>query len=134
MIIPPLPPSSVPAPIYVAPPVKRLLVEVLNDVMSRLTADAKASLQRVLSTFLLRALESKVQENMVAPSYEVSLSAHKLVTRETQLMINLNSLGESMVRDLARQHVLALMGDLTAEASSRLNMVAVQLIGDTTSS
>jgi hypothetical protein len=110
------------------------LSEVLNEVMSRLTADAKLSLQRGLVTFLCQAAESRVQEMMVAPCYEVALSAHHLITRETQLMINLNSLGEQMVRDLVAAHVATLTSDLTAEASSRLNMIAVQLVGDSSSS
>ncbi len=132
MIIPPLPPSSVPAAIAPAPAVKRPLIEVLNEVIAKLTADAKISLQAGLVTFLEHAVECKVQEMMVAPCYEVALSAQRLVTRETQLMINLNSLGEQLVRDLVHQHLLALLSDLSAEASSRLNMAAVQLMGDVT--
>lgn len=107
-----------------------LLVEVLNEVISKLTADAKISLQLGLSKLLLDALEAQTQEYIIAPCYEVVLVAENLVTRETQHMVNLYSIGENMVREMVRMYVNTLIDELVAEASSRLNMVAVQLLND----
>eukprot|EP01038_Epipyxis_sp_PR26KG_P009412 gene9412-12676_t len=119
-------PSSTPLPI------EKSFSEILNEVISKLTSDAKIYLQRDVINLLNDLLEAKLQELLIAPCYDIVLSASFLINRETNQMINLSSLGENMIREYVTAYLNSLIEDMMSEASSRLNMVAVQLIDSST--
>jgi len=60
----------------------------------------------------------------------VVLSAQKLVKKQTKEFISLTYLGETMVREAVMEFIVDYTQDLAAESSSRLNIVAVQLLSD----
>mmetsp|Transcript_19565 Transcript_19565/g.27947 ORF Transcript_19565/g.27947 Transcript_19565/m.27947 type:complete len:649 (-) Transcript_19565:435-2381(-) len=105
-------------------------LDILRTVISKLTADCKVVLHASFVKLLTDALESTVQEVIVAPSYEVVLSAQKLVKKQTKEFISLTYLGETMVREAVMEFIIEYTQDLAAESSSRLNIVAVQLLSD----
>lgn len=58
------------------------------------------------------------------------LPAQKLIKREVKEFITLNCLGEDMVRAAVQEFIFEFTQDLALESSSRLNIIAVQLLSD----
>ena len=158
--------------------------DILHNVVTRLTADCKTTLHLSFVKLLTNALESTVQELIIAPSYEVPITsgyihiyiymyihcvvdnhvmfncrhsllpfcmyyydvdhlaviitvaeqavlpAQKLIKREVKEFIMLNCLGEDMVRAAVQDFIFEFTQDLALESSSRLNIIAVQLLSD----
>jgi hypothetical protein len=106
--------------------------EVLNTVISRLTSDLKNSIHETLLEIVTNAMESKIQELLILPSYEPIYEYAKHIlynnNNNNNQLINLKTFGITMIREAIKSFLTSLIGDLHAEASSRLNLVAVQLL------
>jgi hypothetical protein len=104
--------------------------DVLHDVISRLTFDCKLDVQMIFIRLLTDSLESMIQEMVIAPSYEVVLSAEKIIQKDMKQYFNLSYTGENMVRQFFHDFIVSFVQNFSSEASSRLNIVAVQLLSD----
>eukprot|EP01032_Pedospumella_encystans_P013877 gene13877-15958_t len=89
---------------------KAALLHSLNQVIAKMCLDAVLSLRAGLNRLLLDAMESKIQESMVSPCRDEVAAAKAHVTRDVQLMINLHSVGENLVRDMVTEFVDAMIG------------------------
>lgn len=106
---------------------KTSLVQCLNQVVVKMCADGVLSLRAGLKRLLLEAMEAKVQECMISPCGDEVGSAKAHITRDMQLMLNLHSIGESMVRDMVSDFVDTLISKNMKEASSRLQDISDRL-------
>jgi hypothetical protein len=93
----------------------------------RMCSDGVLCLRAGLARLLTDAMEAKVQESMVAPCADVVRSAQALVTRDMQLMVNLHSIGEAMVREMVSDFVQNLLGKHAIKISSRMQDLADRL-------
>ena len=109
---------------------KQYLRRTLNEVTSRLAVDAQANIHAQLLMLLSDALESRVQETIIAQCFDIVLCAQPHVTRDTQPLISLEAMGEHMVRELVRQFVADVTHEHCLEAANRLNVVSARLIGE----
>lgn len=103
------------------------LVRLLDNVILRLGIDAKATFQSCVVSLLADAMEAKVQETMLAPVADIVLMAQSLVTREAQLLVNLQSIGEEIVRSLVRDFICSVTANSVAESSDRIDLQVEQL-------
>jgi hypothetical protein len=103
------------------------LLQALNQVVARMCSDSVLCLRAGLARLLTDAMEAKVQESMVGPCADVVRSAQALVTRDMQLMVNLHSIGEAMVREMVSDFVQNLLGRHVIKISSRMQDLADRL-------
>jgi hypothetical protein len=67
---------------------------------------------------------------IITVAEQAVLPAQKLIKREVKEFIMLNCLGEDMVRAAVQDFIFEFTQDLALESSSRLNIIAVQLLSD----
>ena len=103
------------------------LLKGMNQVITRMCSDAVLGLRRGMVQLLVDAIEARVQESMLSPSVDEVRSAQSLVSKDMQLMVNLPSIGEGMVRDMVREFVTSLTVRCNVEATSRMQAVADRL-------
>jgi len=106
------------------------LLEKLSVVMLQMEHDAAESLHDVVSQLLKASVECTVQENMIAPSYEEVLSAKHLVARDVEHLINLNMIGEELVRKHVDVFINTVISDQMKEARARLRQISSTLCND----
>lgn len=106
---------------------RSVLLEKLSAVMLLMEHDAAESLHEVVSQLLKHSMESTVQESMIGPCYEEVLSAKQLIGRDLEHLINLNMLGEEMVRRHIDVFIDTVISDHMKEARARLRQISSTL-------
>ena len=109
----------------VSPP--RHVVEVLNDTISKVNADAKIFYRKTILNVLHDLVESSVQEMLFPSVYELMIQAKPLVPKPLTGTLNVNFVGERMTESLIERFLTAVAENLLVDASSRFNMVALQV-------
>lgn len=106
------------------------LVDVLNDTISKMSADAKLSIRAVILSILLSAMESKLQELAITPSKSISDKAAFQVPKSLALVVDVGFMVETVIRDMATDRLTALIENNLLDAASRFNIVALQLLDE----
>lgn len=109
------------------PLTRPVLMQALNQVITRMSTDAVLSMREGLAKLLVDAMEAKVQECMISACADEVKSAQPLVTRDLQLMINLNSIGENMIREMVADFVNNLLGKYIITATTRMQDLSDRL-------
>ena len=109
---------------------RSMLLEKLSVVMLQMEHDAAESLHEVVSQLLKHSVESIVQENMIGPCYEEVLSAKHLIGRDMEHLINLNMVGEELVRKQVDAFINTVISDQMKEARARLRQISSTLCND----
>lgn len=106
----------------------RHVIEVLNDTVSRLNADAKVFFRDDLLSILQNMIETNVQEMVLVPCADVVVRMKEMVPEELKPSLTTTFVCERLVRELVDAFLSVLIENTFVDASSRFNMVALQLM------
>jgi hypothetical protein len=109
---------------------RSMLLEKLSAVVLQMEHDATESLHQVVSQLLKHSVESTVQESMIAPCYEEVLSAKQLIGRDVEHLINLNMVGEELVRGQVDVFINTVISDQMKDARARLRQISSTLCNE----